>query len=422
VSGRASPRPQAVRKRERAGRADPGGERRSNRLAPRDVLRVGAAGLRARPLRVCLSALGIAIGIAAMVAVVGISTSSRADLAARLERLGTNLLTVAPGNDLFGETATLPGESIGMIGRLPGVESVSGTGLIEDAKVYRNDHIPTAETGGISVRTARLDLLGTVGATVADGTWLNSGTARHPAVVLGSAAADRLGIGAAGPDVQVYLGGRWFTVVGILNPVELAPELDTSALIGWPVAESKLGFDGHPTTVYTRTAKDRVEQVRELLAATANPEAPNEVQVSRPSDALAAQNAADEAFTGLLLGLGGVALLVGGVGVANTMVISVLERRAEIGLRRSLGATRGQIRLQFLTESQLLAALGGVGGVVLGIVVTAVYSLTQGWPTVVPVWAMAGGVIATLVIGGIAGLYPAIRAARLSPTEALTTP
>ncbi|REE94967.1 ABC transporter permease [Thermomonospora umbrina] len=396
--------------------------RRTPRLTPRDVLRVGSAGLRARPLRVFLSALGIAIGIAAMIGVVGISTSSRADLAATLDRLGTNLLTATPGSDFFGDAASLPKESVGMIGRMPQMESVSGVGRLKGAKVYRNDHIPTAESGGISVYAARLDLLGTVGGTVSSGTWLNAGTGRYPAVVLGASTAERLGIGAAGPDVRVLLGGEWFTVVGILNAVDLAPELDGAALVGWDVAQARLDFDGHPTTIYTRAVEDRVEEAYGLLAEAANPESPNEVKVSRPSDTLEAKAATDEAFTGLLLGLGGVALLVGGVGVANTMVISVLERRAEIGLRRSLGATRGQIRIQFLTESQLLAALGGLGGVALGIAVTAVYALSQNWPTVVPVWAMAGGIGATLVIGGIAGLYPAIRAARLAPTEALASP
>jgi len=390
------------------------------RLGPRDVLGVGAAGLRTRPLRAFLSALGIAIGIAAMIAVVGISSSSRAGLDRTLAALGTNLLTVTPGQSFTGASATLPAEAVGMIARIGPVTTVAATGTVADAKVYRNDRIPEAESGGISVLAAHLGLPGTVAAALADGTWLNEATEGYPAVVLGSSTARLLGVTAASPDVQVWLGGRWFTVVGVLSPVALAPELDSAALVGWAAAESYLDFDGHPTTVYTRAEDDAVTSVRELLAATANPENPNEVKVSRPSDALVARQATDQAFTALLLGLGGVALLVGGVGVANTMVISVLERRSEIGLRRSLGATRGQIRLQFLAESLLLSAMGGVGGVVIGIAVTVAYAGTQDWPAVVPVWASAGGVAATLLIGAIAGLYPAIRAARLSPTEALT--
>lgn len=388
-----------------------------SRLAPGDVLRVGAAGLRTRPLRVFLAALGIAIGICAMVAVVGVATSSRADLDRQLARLGTNLLRAGPGQSLFGEASHLPTEAESMIRRIGPITSVTATGSIRDARVYRNDRIPKGESGSIAVLAARTDLLGTVGGAVATGTWLNASTARYPAVVLGSKAAARLGMGSAG--AQVWLGGRWFTVTGILEPVPLAPELDSAALIGWPVAQSALSFDGYATTVYTRTRDDAVTDVRAVLAATANPEHPNEVQVSRPSDALAARTAVGTTLSGLLLGLGGVALLVGGVGIANTMVISVLERRAEIGLRRSLGATRGQIRLQFLVESLLLAALGGLGGVLLGIGVTAGYAAYQDWPSVVPGWASAGGLAATVVVGALAGLYPAWRAARLSPTEAL---
>jgi putative ABC transport system permease protein len=382
-----------------------------------DVLRVAGVGLRARPLRAFLSALGIAIGIAAMTAVVGISSSSRADLDRALAALGTNLLTVSPGNTMFGDNATLPDESVRMISRIGPVRRVSATGTVPDTSVYRTDRIPAAQTGGLSVQATRLSLLDTVSARIVSGTWLNAATARYPAVVLGAAAARRLGSVPA-----VWLGGRWFTVVGVLGPAPLAPELDSSVLVGWPAATTYLGFDGHPTTVYTRSVDFQVEAVRAVLAATANPENPNEVKVSRPSDALAAQRATDRTFTGLLLGLGAVALLVGGIGVANTMVISVLERRAEIGLRRSLGATRGQIRTQFVTESLLLSLLGGVGGVLGGLAVTALYAMTRTWPTVVPAWALIGGVGATVVIGAVAGLYPAIRAARLAPTDALAAP
>jgi putative ABC transport system permease protein len=391
------------------------------RLRPRDVLRVGGAGLRTRPLRAFLSALGIAIGIAAMIAVVGISSSSRAQLDRQLAALGTNLLTVSPGNTLAGKASTLPVGSVAMISRIGPVTQVSAIANLPNTHVYRTDHVPEGQTGSISVQAARLDLLSTVSATMADGVWLNAATTRYPAVVLGSVAASRLGISAVTADVKIYLGHRWFSVIGILNAAPLAPELDSAALLGWPAAQSYLHFDGRPTTIYTRCRDSAVKTVRSLLAATANPQAPNEVKVSRPSDALAARQATERAFTGLLLGLGAVALLVGGVGVANTMVISVLERRAEIGLRRSLGATRGQIRLQFLAESLLLSTLGGLGGVLLGLTVTALYAATQSWPAVVPAWATSGGIAATCVIGGLAGLYPAIRAARLSPTEALAT-
>lgn len=392
---------------------------RSSRLKPRDVLRLAGYGLRARPLRAVLSALGIAIGIAAMVAVVGISTSSRAELDRLLDSLGTNLLTVAPGSTLFGENAVLPDQSVAMVGRIRLVETVTAIGQLPDAKVYRTDKIPAPQSGGIGTYAARTNLLETVGATVASGTWLNDATAQYPAVVLGARAAERLGVGAVNGDKQIWLGGRWFTVIGILDPVPLAPKLDLGALVGWPAAQRYLGFDGHITALYIRADPDAVEAVRGLLARTANPARPNEVDASRPSDALAAQAAVNTTFTSLLLGLGAVALLVGGIGVANTMVISVLERRAEIGLRRSLGATQGHILIQFLSESLLLSVVGGGAGIVLGSGVTAVYATLQGWPTVVPAWVMAGGIAATLIIGGVAGLYPAIRAARVAPTEAL---
>ncbi|MFG1703150.1 ABC transporter permease [Nonomuraea sp. M3C6] len=388
------------------------------RLSPGDVLRVGAAGLRARPTRVILSALGIAIGIATMIAVIGISSSSREQLLRQLDRLGTNLLTVAPGQTMFGEDAKLPTGALAMVQRIRPVRTAAATGSVE-ATVRRNNHIPDSVTGGIAVQAASTDLLATLEGAVTKGTWLNAATAAQPAVVLGSATAERLGLARTG--VQVWMGGRWFTVIGILGPMPLAPEIERSALVGFPAAQELLGFDGYPTTIYERSSDEAVESVRAVLPRTVNPENPDEVTVSRPSDALEAKAAATGAFTNLLLGLGAVALLVGGVGVANTMVISVLERRKEIGLRRSLGATRGQVRIQFLSESLLLSALGGLVGAVLGALATTAYALSRNWPPVVPPWALGGAIAATLLIGTIAGIYPAMRAARLSPTVALAT-
>ena len=385
-----------------------------------DVARVGGWGLRSRPMRVFLSALGIAIGIAAMIGVVGISTSSANHLNKQLAALGTNLLSVSPGTTMTGGQAHLSNDAVAMIARRPEVVSVSAMGAT-DAKIYRSDLIPSVQSGGLSVSAARNDLLGSTGGTIVDGRWLNAATSSYPAVVLGAETAQSLGVHRAGADVQVWIGNHWFTVVGILAPNQLLPALDTQAFVGWTAAEKELSFDGYPTTVYTRAEDADVNQLHAVLGATVSPKDPNEVQVSRPSDALAAKYATDAALSGLLVGLGGVALLVGGVGVANTMVISVLERRSEIGLRRSLGATRGQIRLQFLAEALLLSGLGGLGGVLLGIGVTAGYAACQGWAVLVPLWAMAGGLAATLLIGGLAGFYPAVRAARLPPTEALAT-
>ncbi|GLY64532.1 ABC transporter permease [Amycolatopsis taiwanensis] len=392
------------------------------RLGPRDVLGHGMHGMRTRPLRAVLSALGIAIGIAAIVAVVSIPASSAQALSDRLAALGTNLLRAQPGQQLIGGgTAKLPVESVAMAKRVKPVTAVSATGLTT-ATVRRTDRIDVDETSGLTVLAATPDLLGLLGGQLHAGTFLDAANSRYPAVVLGSVAATRLGIldVPVGSPPQVWIGNQWFTVVGILDATTLAPEIERSVLVGWDVATTRLGFDGHPSTVYLKCAESEVESVRGVLGATLNPEQPGEVKVTRPSDALAAKRLSDSSFSALFLALGGVALLVGGVGVANTMVISVLERRREIGLRRALGATRRQVRGQFLAESMLLSGLGGVVGVLLGVAVTAGYALIQHWPAVLPPVALFGGVGVAAVVGALAGAYPAMRAARLTPTEALS--
>jgi putative ABC transport system permease protein len=389
-----------------------------SRLRPPDLAAVGSLGLRSRRGRTALTALGIAVGIAAMVSVIGISASSRADLLAELDTLGTNLLQVSAGQSAFGEDSELPSTAPGMIRRIGPVESAAATRTVP-ASVRRTDRIDDAVTGGIAVVATEPELLSTLGATVAEGRFLDDALAEYPAVVLGSEAADRLGIDDLDGRPLVWLGERWFSVVGILEPVPLAPDIDRAALIGYPVAQELFGIDDAPSTVRVRTDPERVEAVREVLAETTNPQAPSEVSVTRPSDALAARARADDALTALLVGLGGVALLVGGIGIANVLVIAVLERRTEIGIRRALGATRRHIRLQFLVEAVLLAAAGGVGGVLLGSAVTAGYAASRDWTLAVPIGALAGGIGVSLAVGALAGLYPAARAAKLAPADAI---
>jgi putative ABC transport system permease protein len=391
------------------------------RLRAADLARLAGAGLATRKLRAALSALGIAIGVAAITAVLGLSQSSQAGLLAEIARLGTNLLTVQNGQTLTGGTAQLPRPAPAMIGRLPGVLTVQDTGTVGSASVYRSPLIPAAQTNALSVDAASLGLPRAVGTSIARGAWLNAATARQPVAVLGWAAAQRLGIDRIWPGERIWAGGKWFYVAGILHPAVLAPEIDSSVLIGYPAAEHYLRYGGHPTTIYLRAQSSRVTQVDGLLAAQANPENPGQVDVSQPSALLTAQVAVKGAFSTLFLGLGAVALLVGAVGVANIMVISVLERRSEIGLRRALGATRGHIRVQFLSEAILLSLAGGAAGVAVGALATASYAHAKGWMVVIPVQAWAGGLAAAVLIGALAGLWPALRAARMSPTRALWT-
>jgi putative ABC transport system permease protein len=390
---------------------------RSLRLG--DRARLASVGLRTRRLRAGVSALGIAIGVAAIVAVLGLSSSSQAGLLNEISQLGTNLLTVSNGQALTGHTAELPVAAPGMIGRIGPVTEVQYIGAVSGAKAYRSPYIPSGNTNGVSVDATSLELPHTVGTTIAQGVYLNAATAQEPVAVLGAAAAQRLGIDRVWPGERIWVDNQWFYLAGILKHAVYAPEIDAAVLVGFPAAENYLGFDGHPSEIYVRARPEQVNAVDSILGATANPQAPNQVLVSLPSLALQASAQAKGALNSLFLGLGAVSLLVGAVGVGNVMLIGVLERRSEIGLRRALGATRGHIRAQFLSEAILLALLGGAVGVGAGAAATAVYATTQHWAIVIPPIAWAGGFAAALIIGALAGLLPALRAARMSPTRAL---
>ncbi|GAA2678233.1 putative ABC transport system permease protein [Actinosynnema pretiosum] len=390
------------------------------RLALADLLSLGMIGLRTRKLRAVLSALGISLGIATVVVVTGIPASGQRALMDELTALGTNTLRaqMAPGGQ---EPVPLPEASAGMAGRI-GPVTASAAVANTHTRVRRSDLMGDSASSDLTVLATSLGLLETVNGKVASGEYITGSSQAFPFVVLGHVAAGRLGIDRVpetGERPTVHIGQTRFTVAGVLAPMPLAPDVERSVLVGWDAAKAELGFDGRPTVVYVKAREESVEAVRTALAATLHPEAPGKVQVSRPSDALAAKRATESSFSALLLGLAGVALLVGGVGVANTMVISVLERRREIGLRRALGATRGQIRGQFLIEAVLLSALGGLAGTGLGVVAVVGYAGLRSWPVVIPVAAVGGGVVAAVVVGAVAGLYPSIRASRLTPTQAL---
>ncbi|GAB1692366.1 ABC transporter permease [Krasilnikovia sp. M28-CT-15] len=398
------------------------GPLRPIRLAPLDLLGLGLTGLRTRPARASLSALGIAIGIATMIVVTGIPASSQAALLRRLTALGTNTLqaTALPDQN---PPAELPESAVGMVRRVGPVTAVSAVANTHSF-VRRNDRTDLHDGSGLTVLAGRLDLLPTINARIRAGRWLTEATARFPTAVLGSVAATRLGITelpAGRPAPQVMIGDSRFTVIGVLAATPLSPDIDRSVLVGWQAARSALRFDGRPTVLYVQCAEAQIEAVRGVLAETISPQRPGQVIVTRTSDALAAKRATESSFSVLFFALAGVALLVGGIGVANTMVVAVLERRSEIGLRRALGATRGQIRGQFLSESVVLATVGGVAGTALGLLVTVGYATWQAWPLVVPAAAAVSGVGGAVVIGVLAGVYPCMRAARLTPTQALAT-
>jgi putative ABC transport system permease protein len=389
------------------------------RLAPLDLLSVGLLGIRTRRMRAALSALGISIGIATMIVVTGIPASSQAALLRELSALGTNMLQAIPAPDQD-PPVKLPEEAVGMVQRVGPVLRASAVANTHTL-VRRSDRTDPRDGSGLTVLAARLDLLPVINARILAGHWLTPVTEKFPTVVLGSVAAARLGIATVPPGQQVMIGDQWFTVVGILATTPLSPDIDRSVLVGWDAARSRLHFDGHPTVLYVQSNESAIEAVRDVLPATIYPEQPGQVLVTRPSDALAAKRATENTFSALFLGLAAVALLVGGIGVANTMVISVLERRSEIGLRRALGANRGQIRAQFLTESVALAALGGVAGTALGLLATVGYAAYHGWPVVIPLSSTLAGLAGAVIVGIIAGVYPSVRASRLTPTEALAS-
>ena len=389
-----------------------------NKLRTRDLFFVAVYGVKARKGRAALTSIGIGIGIAAIVAVSGIAASGSADLLSTLESLGTYLVKASPQAGFFGTQEELPEGVIGMVERIGPVEEVTST-TQTDLLVRRSNFISEFEGGGISTIVTSSELLNVIGGKLSEGRFITDGLSDLPVTVLGNVTAKRLGITNLSKPTKILIDDEWFGVIGIVEELKIHPDLDRSVFIGYGAAKKLFDINEEPTTIYLRANPTFIEDVVEVIAPSMNPENPDQVEVSRPSDALEAQQAVEASFTNLLLGLGSVALLVGGVAIANVMVMSVLERRMEIGVRRSIGATRREIRYQFLLESIVLSGIGGLVGVMLGSLITLAYTNYTNIVFSIPVWQILGAVVLALLIGAISGVYPAIKASKIQPAEAV---
>ena len=392
-------------------------KRKRTRLSVLDTLATATLGPRGRPLRAVLSALGVAIGIASLVAVLGIPACFQAEAQAEFDAWGANMVIAQPATDRYTQEQTpLPESAPAMVSRIWSVKSTFSVRYVQDARAYRTDKMPEGQSQGLSVVIGDGDPLGTLSTAMASGRWFDDASAQLPTVVLGSNAAILLG---AGVDQRVWIGDSWWAVIGVLDPVPgFAAQLNSSTFLapGW--AEKQ--WPNLPIgQILANAYPGKVNAVTSVMAATVNPAKPTGVDVSQPTSYGMAQDFFLSMFANLALGLGGISLLVGGIGIANTMVVSVMERRGEIGVRRALGARTGQIGLQFVLEAGFIGLFGGVMGVGLGTYAVFCFAAYNAIQFAIPVWVLAAGPGLSILVGMLAGLYPSLKAARQSPTVTL---
>jgi len=393
-----------------------------SRLRIVDVVLQALRGLTSRKLRTALTALGISIGIASLISIQGITEANQADARAEIDALGSDFLLITAGTGITEEAELLPYAADMLDTHIDSLEHVAALYPV-DARARRNELIPEVQTGGVTVSAisaSGLDLLEPVNGSVAFGRFHDATSVEVPGVVLGSLAAERLGIQHLVGHPTINISGHQFAVIGVLDEFEtLNTDLNRTVIVGLPVAETLFETPDTPSAIYAQVPPEELDDARDLIPAQANPAAPAEVAVSRPTEALEIREVIDETFARILQALALIVLAVGGIGIANIMVISVIERRGEIGLRRSLGATRKHIASQFIIESTMLSLLGGVLGVGLGVGIVFGYARYKDFEAIIPWYWLSVGVGAAFALGALAGLYPALRASRLDPAEAV---
>lgn len=379
---------------------------------------IGATGRRSRTV---LAALGIALGIAAYVALSGIAASNQSALLARLDALGANLQVVTPGQDAARQPIPLPQYAPRTLARQPQVERVGVFDTTpENVRIFKNELVPKSNGNALALSVMRPGALDALGASLTQGHGIDADNEHLPVAVLGSEAAYRLGVTGVGD--RVLIDDAWYGVVGILDPVPQARSFDSSVIIGSKYAKAHYPDQaktiGRISAIYVRTKPGDAEALRRMLAHAANLTGSG-VSVNASADLSEARNTTDDSLTTLGLMIGVIALAVGGMSIANMMIVTVMERRGEIGLRRALGATPGAIRMQFVTEAAMLSAFGGLAGIGIGagtamaVAVSAHQPMALDWGSLPLAWCAA------VLVGILAGIYPASRAARLTPTEAL---
>jgi putative ABC transport system permease protein len=387
----------------------------------RDLLGVAWRGLTARKVRTFLIMLGPIVGVAAMVGAVGLTESAKGDLKQKLSKLGTNLIIAQAGGTFGSQNPTFPDDAVHRVSAVSTVTSAAATTNLSNVTA-----IPT-EGGAdyyqafpVPVRAADIDLPSVLSVPLIDGRWLTKAdtTLHTPAAVLGAGLAKQYGY-LRGENRTIKLNDTDFGVVGVLGPVALDPDLDNAVFITQWAAKHYFATDGNPNQLYVRSKTGDTQETADAIPTAINLGGPDEVSTKVPSDVLQAASQADKTLQQTALFAGLLALAVGGLGIANVMSISVIQRSSEIGIRRAVGHSRSKIAAQFLLESLFVGVFGGLLGAALGVGIVYLVSQFAGWVVVInyhkiPIWMALA-----LAVSVAAGLYPSIKAARLEPLETL---
>ncbi len=391
-----------------------------------DLLGTATAGLWARPSRTLLILLGPIIGVGAIVSAIGLTESAKGDIRATLDDLGTNLVTVQASSGFQGQQGLprLPEEAAERLKRIPLLESSAVVTELPGHQVLPHQAAEEAfEVLPVSLRVADEDLPGVLEVDMAWGRWLNGWDDRsgHRTVILGADTAEQFAV-LPGETRTILIDGRKYGVAGVLDEVVLVPAYNLSVFISQTAAEDDFGDDGGPTEAVLRVAEGTTlrESDADFLNTAITYGGPGGIDPPTvPTDELEATAAVDETLRSVVLLMGGLALLVGGLGIANVMSISVLQRSAEIGIRRAVGHTRARIAAQFLSEAAAVGVLGGLLGSAVGAAVVAIGADFQDWTIVLPLAVLAGAAGLSVLVALVAGLIPALKAARLEPLETL---